>query len=116
MVKSLYGDYKLTVNRTAKLDTYPIPTLDDLFSCLACGKISGVLLYLDDILISGITEMEHINHLRLMLSALKTAELKLSIDKCTMGVTNVAYICYRIDKKSLHPTNEFLLEDYTSSI
>ena len=33
------GDYKLTVNWVAKLDTYPIPTLDDLLSSFAGGKI-----------------------------------------------------------------------------
>ena len=32
------GDYKLTVNKAAKLDTYPLPKVDDLFSQLAGGK------------------------------------------------------------------------------
>ena len=32
------GDFKLTVNKVAKLDTYPLPKLDDLFSQLADGK------------------------------------------------------------------------------
>ena len=32
------GDYKLTVNQAAKLDTYPLPKVDDLFSQLAGGK------------------------------------------------------------------------------
>ena len=36
-------DYKLTVNRAAKLDTYPIPTLDDLFGGLAGSKIFSKL-------------------------------------------------------------------------
>ena len=39
----LCGNYKLTVNRAAKLDTYPIPTLDDLFSGLAGGKVFSKL-------------------------------------------------------------------------
>ena len=33
------GDYKVTVNKAIKLDTYPIPKVDDLFSSLAGGKI-----------------------------------------------------------------------------
>ena len=33
------GDYKLTVNKAVKLDTYPIPKLEDLFSALSGGKI-----------------------------------------------------------------------------
>ena len=32
------GDFKLTVNRVAKLDRYPIPKIYDLFSNLAGGK------------------------------------------------------------------------------
>ena len=33
------GDYKLTANKAARLDTYPIPKLEDLFSILAEGKM-----------------------------------------------------------------------------
>ena len=32
------SDFKLTVNKVAKLDTYPLPKIDDLFSQLADGK------------------------------------------------------------------------------
>ncbi len=32
------GDYKLTINQAAKLETYPIPRVEDLFSMLAGGK------------------------------------------------------------------------------
>ncbi len=34
----LCGDYKVTVNQIAKLDKYPIPRIDDLFSSLEGGK------------------------------------------------------------------------------
>jgi len=32
------GDFKLTVNRVARLDRYPIPKISDLFARLAGGK------------------------------------------------------------------------------
>ena len=32
------GDYKVTVNRVAKLDKYPIPRIDDLFASLSGGQ------------------------------------------------------------------------------
>ena len=161
----LCGDYKLTVNRAARLDTYPIPSLDDLFSGLAGGKyfskldmsqayaqlcldedskkytvinthrglfkynrlsfgisaapgifqrameellkdIPSVFLYLDDILISGATEAEHLERLRLVLAALQAAGLKLSIEKCTIGVPSVTYLGYMIDQDGIHPTKE----------
>lgn len=34
----LCGDYKVTVNKAAKLDHYPIPRIEDLFASLAGGK------------------------------------------------------------------------------
>ena len=36
----LCGDYKLIVNRAAKLYTYPIPTLDDVFCGLLVVRFS----------------------------------------------------------------------------
>ena len=36
----LCGDYKITVNKTAKLDSYPLPRIDDLFSSLQVVKNS----------------------------------------------------------------------------
>ena len=36
--KQICGDYKLTVNAVAKLDTYPLPRIDDFFTSLAGGK------------------------------------------------------------------------------
>ena len=32
------GDYKLTVNQVGKLDPYPLPRIEDLFSRLSPGK------------------------------------------------------------------------------
>ena len=40
----LCSDYKLTVNRAAKLDSYPIPTLNGIFSGLAGGKNKHMFL------------------------------------------------------------------------
>ena len=34
----LCGDYKLTVNKAAKLDNYPIPKTEDIFATFAGGK------------------------------------------------------------------------------
>ena len=32
------GDYKVTINKAAKVDQYPIPRIDDLFASLSGGK------------------------------------------------------------------------------
>ena len=37
------GDYKVTVNKAAKLDKYPLPWIDDIFASLEGGKIFSKL-------------------------------------------------------------------------
>ena len=32
------GDYKMTVNQAAKIDSYPLPKINDLFASLAGGQ------------------------------------------------------------------------------
>jgi hypothetical protein len=32
------GDYKVTINRAAKIDRYPIPCIEELFASLSGGK------------------------------------------------------------------------------
>ena len=161
----LCGDYKLTVNKAALVDTYPIPTVHELFSNLAGGVIfskldmsqayaqlclderskqltvinthrglfrynrlsfgissapgifqrameelfsgvEGVSIYLDDILIKGATIREHDNTLKLVLSKLQSAGLKLKLEKCHIGVPSVTYLGFRLDAEGIHPTKE----------
>ena len=37
------GDYKVTINRAAKLETYPIPRIEELFTALSGGKLFSKL-------------------------------------------------------------------------
>ena len=37
------GDYKLTINQAAQVDTYPLPLIEDLFASLAGGKVFSKL-------------------------------------------------------------------------
>ena len=39
----LCGDYKVTINRATKVDTYPIPRVEELFNKLTGGKIYSKL-------------------------------------------------------------------------
>ena len=163
----LCGDYKLTVNKAAKVDTYPIPSLHDLFSSLAGGVvfskldmsqayaqlclddaskkytvinthrglfeynrlsfgissapgifqrameellrgIPGVFCYLDDILITASSIEQHNKIIKLVLSKLQDAGLKLKLAKCHIGVPSVSYLGHVIDKEGVHPTEEKL--------
>ena len=142
------GDYKLTVNEVSKLDTYPLPRKEDLFTSLSGGKyfskldlaqaylqlpldeasrkyvtintqkglyqytrlpfgvasapsifqrtmdnllqgIPKVCIYLDDILITGATEAEHLHNLQEVLNRLEQAGMRLKKDKCAFLLPQV---------------------------
>ena len=161
------GDFKKTVNQASKVDKYPIPKIEDLFSSLAGGKafttldmsqayqqvlldepsrklvvintskglfqynrlpfgiscapgifqrimesllkgIPGVVVYLDDILVTGPSEEEHLSSLKQVLTRLQEAGLRLNRKKCKFLSPAVTYLGYRIDSEGLHPTEQKL--------
>ena len=159
------GDFKLTVNKVARLDRYPIPRIEDLLAKLAGGKqfskldmsqayqqllldessrqyvvinthkglfrysrlpfgvssapgifqrvmenllqdIPGVVVYIDDVLITGPDESGHIAALEEVLRRMEQAGLRLSKGKCLFMAPSVEYLGYKIDAEGLHPLPE----------
>ena len=158
------GDYKVTVNRVAKLDKYPLPLIDDLFASLAGGKrfttldlshayqqielddesrqyvtisthkglfrynrlpfgvasapsifqrtmenllqgIQGVCVYIDDILISGRTDEEHLEHLDEVIRRLAEAGMRLKKKKCAYLLSAVDYLGHVINAEGLRTSD-----------
>ena len=158
----LCGDYKLTVNRVANLECYPLPRIDDLLASLGKGKIfskldlanayrqlaledeskkyvtimthkglyrynrlpfgvasvpaifqrtmenllrdiSNVVVYLDDILISGSTEAEHLHTLDRVMSRLEEHGLHLKLSKCVFMAPSVEYLGHHISADGIRP-------------
>ena len=159
------GDYKTTINKASKLDTYPLPKVDDLFSSLAGRKsftkmdlshayhqveldlqsqlyttinthkglyaytrlpfginsapsifqrlmenllqgIPQVSVYIDDILITGHTESEHVANVEKVLARLSLAGMKLRREKCIFMAPEVQYLGHKITKHGIEPTEE----------
>ena len=159
------GDYKLSVNRVAKLETYPLPRIEDLFTSLAGGKtfskldlahaylqveldqsvrkyvtinthkglytynrlpfgvasapaifqrmmesilqgLMYVCVYIDDILVTGTSEEEHLKNLSEVLSRLENAGLHLKKDKCSFMLPEVQYLGHKISARGLEPSDE----------
>ena len=150
------GDYKLTINQSARVNKYPLPKADDLFVSLSGGtkfskldlahrylqscldenskslvtinthrlpfgistapdifqrtidsllqSIPNVCAYLDDMLITGASEEEHLQNLSAVLSRLHEAGLRLKKSKCYFMVDSVEYLGRVIDSEGLHPT------------
>ena len=156
----LCGDYKVTVNKAAKQDRYPIPRIEDLFSSLSGGKefskldlshayqqvqldeasrqyvtinthkglfcynrlpfgissapsifqrimdtllqgIDGVSVYIDDILVTGKTTQEHLEHLEEVLKRLENAGMRLKKSKCAYLLPSVEYLGHDITRDGL---------------
>ena len=70
--------------------------------------LPGVVVYLDDMLITGRTDEEHLATLETVLGRLEQAGLRLQRKKCYYMMSSVEYLRHRIDSKGLHPTEEKL--------
>ena len=65
--------------------------------------IPYVVVYLDDILVTGPTEEAHVAALEEVLKRLQTAGLRLRKDKCVFMAPSVVYLGHKIDAQGLHP-------------
>jgi len=65
--------------------------------------IPHVTVYLDDILITGETEAEHLKSLEQVLERLAKAGLRVKKPKCIFMAPSVAYLGHVIDAKGIHP-------------
>ena len=65
--------------------------------------IPGVAVYLDDILMTGVTEHEHLQSLEEVLKRLEQSGLRVRKNKCLFMVPSVSYLGHKIDAEGLHP-------------
>ena len=65
--------------------------------------MKGVVVYLDDILITGPSKEAHLKTLDGVLSRLDRAGLRVKNSKCEFLKTSVTYLGHRIDADGLHP-------------
>ncbi|UYV83534.1 K02A2.6-like [Cordylochernes scorpioides] len=70
------------------------------------AKIPGVVVYLDDILVTGKDEMEHDLRLREVLKSIQRMGLALKKEKCEFKKSSLIFLGCRIDAEGIHPTEE----------
>ena len=68
--------------------------------------ISNVCVYLDDIIITGRTEKEHLENLDRVLTRLEEAGMRLKRSKCAFLLPAVEYLGHHISSEGLRPTQE----------
>ena len=66
-------------------------------------EVSGVSVYLDDILLCGKDNHDHARKLRQVLNILQKAGFVLKKDKCEIGLASVSYLGFVIDREGLRP-------------
>ena len=68
--------------------------------------IPGVLVYLDDMLVTGVTISEHLRNLGAVLKRLEDAGVKLKRDKCSFLLPAIEYLGHHISAQGIQPTTE----------
>ena len=73
------------------------------------GILQGVpyvTVYIDDILVTGVTHREHLQYLQEVLTCLEKAGLKLKKDKCAFMLPTIKYLGHEIMEAGFKPTAE----------
>ncbi len=68
--------------------------------------IPRVLCYIDDILITGSSEEEHVSHLEEVLKRLQHHGVRLKAAKCAFLQDSVEYLGHTVDQRGLHTTTQ----------
>ena len=68
--------------------------------------LPGVVVYLDDILVAGASEEEHLMRLNQVLSRLEQAGLRAKKEKCQFMVSSITFLGHWIDHEGIHPLPE----------
>ena len=88
---------------------FGVSSAPGIFQRVMEGLLQGiprVVVYLDDILITGTTDKEHIQALNEVLTRLEKVGLRVKKEKCAFMVKSIKYLGYRIDSEGLHPLKE----------
>ena len=68
--------------------------------------IPKVVGHLDDILVTGLSEEDHLLTLQKVLQRIESSGLRLKKNKCKFMVPSISYLGYKIDAQGLHPIPE----------
>ena len=80
-----------------------VPALFQKLTEQLVGDIPGVACYLDDIVVTGRSEQEHLNNLHNTMERLKMAGLRLKLEKFQFFKDSVTYLGHILDKEGVRP-------------
>ena len=70
------------------------------------SSIPGVVVNIDDVLLTGKSVQEHLSALEEVLGRIMESGLRLKKDKCMFLAPSVVYLRHQIDSEGLHPVAE----------
>ncbi len=70
--------------------------------------LPGVMCYIDDIIVTGHTEEEHVQHLRKVLEHIRRHGIHVNREKCEFLKNEVEYLGHRVDSEGVHATDSKL--------
>ena len=68
--------------------------------------LPGVLVFFNDILVTGHTKADHLTTLNKVLARLEQAGLRVKSKKCKFMQSSVSYLGYKLDAKGIHPLED----------
>ena len=63
--------------------------------------LQGVAVYMDDILVSGATALEHLQNLRSLLKRLQDKGLRCNLEKCIIAQSSVEYLGHILSRQGI---------------
>ena len=69
-------------------------------------NLTYCVIYLDDVIVFGRTEEEHLEHLRVVFKHFREFNLKLKPSKCDLFQSKIIYLAHHISKEGVHPSKD----------
>ena len=69
-------------------------------------NLTYCIIYLDDVIVFGCTEEEHLEHLRVVFEHFKEFNLKLKPSKCNLFQSEIIYLAHHVSKEGMHPSKD----------
>ena len=70
------------------------------------GDLPHVCIYLDDILVTGESDADHMRNLAAVLERLESVGVRLKREKCSFMIPEVEYLGHRISAQDIQPVSE----------
>ena len=96
------GFYEFT-RMPFRLCNTPVTIFQDLMqNMLGELNLTYCIIYLDDVIVYGCTEEEHLEHLWIVLEHFREFNLKLKPSKCSFFQTEIVYLTHHVSKEGIH--------------